>query len=67
MEATWEDILTAYKIDSSNDIRILPKITESHVTEQKMKKMKVWHATQVFSHSMAGAITIMAQNSTYQD
>ena len=27
-----------------------------------MKKMKVSHATQVFSHSMAGAITIMAQN-----
>ena len=62
MEATWEDILTAYKIDSSNDIRILPKITESHVIEEKMKKMKVSHATQVFSYSMAGAITIMAQN-----
>ena len=59
----WQDIITAYEIDNtSGDNRCLPKITEGHVRTNKMKKMKVCYATQVFSRSMAAAISIMARN-----
>ncbi|KAK9736436.1 Transposase protein [Popillia japonica] len=61
--AKWSDIEKAYLIDAaSGDIRALPRITERHVNPQKLKKMKVSYCTQVFSQSMAAAITIMARN-----
>lgn len=61
--AKWDDIVKAFLIDaSSDDVRCIPKITEFHVIKGKIKKMKVSCATQVFSHSMAAAISIMARN-----
>lgn len=64
LRGKWGDISKAYLIDSSSgDIRALPKITEQHVNPEKIKKMKVSCCTQVFSHSMAATIAIMARNS----
>lgn len=61
--ARWSDIITAYEIDSSsNFIRCMPRISDMHVVKRKMKKMKVSHATQVMSHSVAAAISIMARH-----
>lgn len=63
-EAKWKDIETAYHIDcGSGNVRAIPKITEFHVVPSKIRKMKVSCATQVFSHSMAAAIAVMARNS----
>ena len=64
--AKWKDIITAYEIDSTTmEIRSLPKITEYHVRPNKIKKMKVSYATQIFSHSMAAAIHNMAAHGMY--
>lgn len=62
--ARWRDIEAAYHIDrSAGDLlRCLPRITEKHIVQGKMNKMKVSCATQVLSHSMAAAISIMARN-----
>lgn len=65
--AKWEHIICAYQIDSaSGDIRLMPKITEFHVAKDKMKKMKVSCATQIFSHTVAAAIAVMARNSEFK-
>lgn len=64
--AKWEDIVCAYHIDAaSGDIRALPKLTDFHVLPEKIRKMKVANVTQVFSHSVAATIAIMARNSKY--
>lgn len=61
--ARWNDILTAYEIDSSSGfIRCMPRLTDMHVMKGKMKKMKVSHATQVLSHSVAAGISVMARH-----
>lgn len=63
LEAKWGDVLSAYHIDyASGDVRCIPRISEFHVIPGKIRKMKVSFATQVFSHSMAAAIAIMARN-----
>lgn len=61
--AKWSDIIKAYYIDmGAGDFRCIPRVSEAHVIQGKMRKMKVSCATQVLSHSMAAAITIMARN-----
>lgn len=43
-----------YAADKSyGELRLLDKITEEHVNPEKNNKMRVKHATQIFSHSMA--------------
>lgn len=62
----WGDIEKAYEIDRScGDISCIPKITELHVNPKKIKKMKVSYATQVFSHTMAATVNIMARNGEF--
>lgn len=62
--AKWDDILCAYQIDvTSGRFRLMPKLTDFHVVRQKIKKMKVSCATQVFSHSVVAAIDVMASYS----
>lgn len=59
--AKWSDILTAYKMDPYlGSLRLMPKLTDSHVNPQKINKMKVSKCTQVFSHSVAAAINVFA-------
>lgn len=56
--ATWDHIITAYKIDmfAGNNIRHLPKLTDKHVYPQLIKKMNVSLCTQVFSRTVANRI-----------
>ncbi|KAF9406036.1 hypothetical protein HW555_013454 [Spodoptera exigua] len=50
----WEYFQMIYAADKSyGELRLLDKITEEHVNPEKINKMRVKHATQIFSHSMA--------------
>lgn len=50
----WEYFEMVYKADKSyNELRLLDKITEEHINPDKINKMRVKTATQLFSHSMA--------------
>ncbi|KAI4463167.1 thap domain-containing protein 9 [Holotrichia oblita] len=61
MEAKWEHIMTAWKIDSTlGSLRAMPKLTSAHVDPMYIKKMKVANCTQVLSRSVAVAINLMA-------
>nr|CAI5866018.1 unnamed protein product [Callosobruchus analis] len=42
----------------------MPKLTESPVNRRLIRKMKVSHATQVFSHTVASVIALMARTGT---
>lgn len=48
--ASWIDVKALYELDSKRMIKLLPKITDEHITPKK-RKMKVNHATQVFSET----------------
>lgn len=59
--AKWEDIYMAYQIDPYlGSLRLMPKITDSHVNPDKINKMKVSKCTQVFSHTVATAMNVFA-------
>lgn len=61
--ARWNDIEKAWLLDNlSGELRSMPKLTEFHVNKQKVKKMKVSVATQIFSHSVASTINLMARS-----
>lgn len=62
----WEHIAQTYDDDNGpGELRTLPKITESHVYPNKIKKMKVSIAAQVFSHSMASVMALMCRKGIY--
>lgn len=63
--AIWSDIKNAWLNDGrEGDLSLLNKITEAHVDESKVKKMKVSIAAQTFSKTVAAVINIMAGNGT---
>lgn len=51
-KASWQHVKAFYEYDCSNFFRLVPKITQEHIEPIK-KKMKVSHATQVFSATLA--------------
>lgn len=52
----WEYFQQIFAADKAHgELRLLPKITREHVDPTKIKKMRVKHAVQVLSHSMAVA------------
>lgn len=54
---TFKYFKMIYEADQSfGELRILHSITEEHVTKDKIRKMEVELAAQLFSHSMAVAI-----------
>lgn len=58
MIASWKHIIQFYEIDrkqSTGGDRLAPKLTDNHIYPEKMKKMKVSCAAQVFSQRV-GAI-----------
>jgi len=64
-KAAWCHIIDLYKHDKDNeiyDLRALPKITENHVIPDRIKKMKVVFASQVFSHRMASTMKLVYSN-----
>lgn len=59
--AKWDDIHTAYKMDPHvGSLRMMTKLTDSHVNPERISKMKVSKCTQVFSHSVAVAVNVFA-------
>lgn len=61
--ANWDDIQTLNSFDKENEIhglRTLHKLTEAHILPQKIKKMSVSIAAQVFSHRVASTMRLMA-------
>ncbi|XP_026471481.1 uncharacterized protein LOC113375750 [Ctenocephalides felis] len=62
-EASWKDIIDYYNHDSTSSMfRRCPTLTEHHLDQTKMKRMKVSLAAQVFSQRVAHGL----QNSGYQ-
>ena len=60
--AKWADIVQFYETDKLNEnFKLCPKLTDAHVYYDKVKKMKVRMAAQVFSQSVAAAM-YRAQN-----
>lgn len=50
----WEYYQKVYGADKSyGDLKLLHKITEEHIDPEKINKMRVKTATQIFSHSVA--------------
>lgn len=60
--AKWSDIKTAFEVDNvSGELRAMPKLTEGHINE---RKIKVSYATQVLSYTVASAIAVFARSGT---
>lgn len=62
--ASWKTIKTAWIMDRElNKIRPqLKKITTEHIMEDKIKKMRVKHATQVLSGTVASYIETLTRS-----
>lgn len=60
--ASWRTIELAYKIYTNVNTcnRVLTKITEEHVIPQKIKKMRIKYATQIFSNTLAAYIGLIS-------
>ncbi|XP_052741491.1 uncharacterized protein LOC128198747 [Bicyclus anynana] len=59
--AKWEHLQMLLDIDAGeHDIRLVNKLTESHVNKEKVPKMKVKHAAQVFSQRVSAALRFLA-------
>lgn len=60
---SWDIIKTAWIMDRKiNTIRPqLKKITKEHIIENKIKKMRVKHATQILSGTVASCIETFAR------
>lgn len=55
--AKWEHLKMLLAIDVGDDeIRLVNKLTESHINKDKFKKMKVKLAAQVFSQRVSSAL-----------
>lgn len=61
MEARWSDIVELYELDSNiQDVKMLPRLTAEHVIPNKIKKMKVKYAVQVFSQRVSSIMSFLA-------
>lgn len=51
----WSHYESAFDMDKNSGIcdRHIPKITQTHIRKNKIKRMNVLHCSQVFSRSMA--------------
>ncbi|XP_024874994.1 uncharacterized protein LOC112456393 isoform X2 [Temnothorax curvispinosus] len=67
--ASWKTIELAYKIDTNvnNFNRMLSKITEEHVVPDKIKKMRVKNATQIFSSTFSAYIGLFSHMQGHVD
>lgn len=56
-KANWDDIIELYKLDEGDfNTRMCYKLTDAHIYKDKLKKMKVKHAAQVFSHRVSSTM-----------
>lgn len=55
--AKWDHLQLLLAIDDDEDLlRMCNNLTEAHVLPEKITKMKVKHAAQVFSQGVSGAL-----------
>lgn len=55
--AKWQDIIDFYEADvGDDDFKICNKLTDCHVYKDKVKKMKVKYAAQIFSHGLSSVM-----------
>lgn len=60
-EASWKDIVALYELDSKiSDVKMLPRLTSEHVIPEKIKKMKVKNAAQVFSQRVSSIMNFLS-------
>lgn len=62
-EASWSHIRQFYELDikqSTVGDRLTPKLTDSHIYPEKMKKMKVSFAAQIFSQRVGSIMKMLA-------
>lgn len=52
-EAKWTYIEELYGLEKKQDLRMVPKLTEAHISPTGFQKMRVKFATQVFSSTVA--------------
>lgn len=61
--AKWEYIIKFYELDKNEAVigdRINPKLTDAHVYVDKMKKMKVSLAAQIFSQHVGSIMKLLS-------
>lgn len=61
--AKWRHLIQLYELDKSESEigdRINSKLTDAHIYVEKMKKMKVLHAAQVFSQRVGSKMKILS-------
>lgn len=55
--ANWDHIVKLYELDVGDfNTRMCFTLTDSHVYKEKLKKMKVKYAAQVFSHRVSSTM-----------
>lgn len=62
--AKWKHIIKFYEIDKYRlDVgeRMVPKLTDSHIYPDKMKKMKVSVVAQVFSQRVGSIMLLLSE------
>ncbi|CAH2105412.1 unnamed protein product [Euphydryas editha] len=60
--AKWEHLEMLLKLDVGEDeIRLVNKLTETHVMKEKLPKMKVKYAVQVFSQRVSSTMRFLAK------
>jgi hypothetical protein len=59
--AKWKHIEQLYMLDTMDDTKLCTKLTDAHIFEKKMNKMKVSHMTQVFSHQVGSLMKRISQ------
>lgn len=66
--AKWEHLKLLLEIDAGEDeLRMCNKLTEAHVLSEKIPKMKVKNAAQVFSQRVSGALRFCASKYFYNN
>ena len=66
LTASWADIERVYELDvGKDDTKAMKKLTDAHVVKDKIRKMKVKLAAQVFSQSVASVMKILYDNGKY--
>lgn len=59
--AKWSHLQELYNVDNLiPDSKMLPRLTDQHIVPEKVKKMKVKYATQVFSQRVASTMFFLA-------
>ena len=59
VEIKWEYVLDFYNIDKAMSIRMVPKLTDKHITLPPFAAMRVNLAAQILSHSVAVGINML--------